>query len=234
MTTAPVDRPYRTIRQLLPVLVLLAMPACRDGDGAYFPLDGSRTWEYEARRSIRGEHHTQRLVVASMPAVRAAQGTIYPQRRIDGLTYLYRHDDDGIFRTDDAGTKLARILPGKIRPGQKWQEPGRVLFLEVTGAFKATFDERAQNLIPLEYVIEATDDVVETRAGRFNNCLRVKSTGSMFAGATLREFMGIRFIKVLQTEWYAPGVGLVKRVRQESTTPAEWNNEYQQELIASF
>ena len=34
------------------------------------------------------------------------------------------------------------------------------------------------------------------------------------------EFLGIRFIQVEQTEWYAPGVGLVKRVRTESTTPS--------------
>jgi len=88
-----------------------------------------------------------------------------------------------------------------------------------------------QQNIPLEFTVEAEDDTVTVGAGTFEHCLRVKATGSLFAGSTLQDFMGIRFIQVEQTDWYAPGVGLIRRVRNESTTPAEWNNTYTQELL---
>ena len=76
------------------------------------------------------------------------------------------------------------------------------------------------------------DDTVSVAAGTFRHCLRVRSRGSLFAGKTLQQFMGINDIDIDQTEWYAPGVGLVKTVRREFTTPGEFKNTYTQELVS--
>jgi hypothetical protein len=204
------------------------------GDGGYFPLDGGRTWDYEVRRSIKGEQHHQRLVLTSLPAADIDGTLYYPQKRLDDRIDLFTRSANGIARTGFGGTAALPVLPAEPKAGATWQAPGQILFLEVTGAFHATFQERKKQTIDLDFVIESVDDTVDVSAGRFEHCLRVKASGSMFAGATLQEFLGIRFIQVEQTEWYAPGVGLVKRVRKESTTPAEWNNDFEQELVAVY
>lgn len=213
-----------------PLLALLA--GCGGGNTDYFPLMGGQTWDYEVRRSIKGEVHRQRLVLTSLPSTVIEGEEYFPQLRMDDHVGLFRRAADGIVRINDEDAVALKVLPAELKLKATWQSRGNILFLEVTGAFHATFQERKKQTIDLEYVIEAMDDTVIVAAGSFSNCMRVKSSGSMFAGAALQEFLGIRFIQVEQTEWYAPGIGLVKRVRTESTTPAEWNNEYEQELVA--
>ena len=84
--------------------------------------------------------------------------------------------------------------------------------------------------VTVTYKIEDTDDTVTVTAGTFGHCLRVHGKGYLFAGRTLQEFMGIDTINIDQTEWYAPGVGLVKSVREEYTQPNEFRNTYTREL----
>lgn len=205
-----------------------AVSAAAEAD--YFPLGESHTWKYRVTRLIKGEEHQQKIFLASLPARTLGEDTFYPVRRLDDGIVIYQKTGEGIFRLDRNSSRRARILPAAITQDAKWAEDSSIHFLEVTGTFSPTFEERVQATMKLDHVVEATDDTVETAAGRFEHCLRVKATGSMFAGITLETFMGIRFIKVERTDWYAPGVGLVKRKRSEFTTPAEWNNEYLEEL----
>lgn len=213
-------------------LLLALLAGCGGGSTDYYPLVSGMTWDYQVRRSIKGEEHLQRLVLTSLPASVIEGNEYHPQLRMDDRMDLFRRAGNGIVRINEGDAAALLVLPAELKPKATWQAPGQILFLEVTGAFHATFQERKKQMIDLEYVIEAMDDTVDVAAGSFTNCMRVKSSGSMFAGATLQEFLGIRFIQVEQTEWYAPGIGLVKRVRKESTTPAEWNNEFEQELVA--
>ena len=213
--------------------LLLTASCGSDNAQDYFPLGGDQVWDYEIRRSIKGEQHKQRLILTSLPAANIEGAEYFPQLRIDDRVDVFSRTPDGITRVnfDKAGPPLS-VLPAQLKPKATWQAPGQILFLEITGAFHATFQERKKLTIDLDYTIEAMDDTVTVSAGRYSNCMRVKSSGSMFAGATLKEFLGIDFIQIEQTEWYAPGVGLVKRVRTESTTPADWNNQFEQELVA--
>lgn len=213
------------------LLAAIAGAGCREESSDYFPVGGDQTWDYEIRIMVKGEQHVQRLLLTALPTADVEGTDYYPQLRLNDEIDLFRRDQDGIVRVNAEGP-LLRVLPAELKPAVTWRTPGQILFLEVTGAFHATFQERKKKYIDLDYVIEAMDDTVQVRAGSFANCMRVKSTGSMYAGATLQEFLGIDFIQIEQTEWYAPGVGLVKRVRKESTTPADWSNEYRQELLA--
>ncbi len=217
----------------LALMAMLAAAGCGHSDPAdYFPLGGKQMWDYEIRRSIKGEQHVQRLVLTSLPAANVDGTEYFPQLRLDGRVDVFSRSGDGIERVNFANSPALPVLPAELKPKATWKAPGQILFLEITGAFHATFQARKKLTIDLEYVVEAMDDTVDVAAGHFSNCMRVKSSGSMFAGATLKEFLGISFIQIEQTEWYAPGVGLVKRVRKESTTPADWNNYFEQELLA--
>lgn len=205
---------------------------CGRGAPDYFPLGGTQTWDYEIRRSIKGEQHRQRLLLTSLPAAEIEGMEYFPQLRLDDRVDVFSRSRDGITRVNFANTAALPVLPAELKTRTTWRAPGQILFLEVTGVFHGTFQERKKHTIDLDYVIDAMDDTVAVAAGRFTHCMRIKSTGSMFAGATLTEFLGIHFIQIEQTEWYAPGVGLVKRVRKESTTPADWSNLFEQELLA--
>jgi hypothetical protein len=215
---------------LLAAALLLA--GCGQSPSDYFPLGGEQRWQYDITRTIKGETRRQKLIVANLRATELAGRQVFPRRRLDGAVELYERTADGVLRVYPDAKQRQTVLPAVPAPGVAWQGETQIMFLEVTGAFSATFEARMQQSIPLSYVVESADETVEVAAGRFAHCLRVKSNGSMFAGGTLREYMGIRFVQVEQTDWYAPGVGLVKRVRREFTTPAEWNNEYTEELSA--
>ena len=79
--------------------------------------------------------------------------------------------------------------------------------------------------------IESIDDVVKVKAGRFTNCIRINGKGSIYGGGgTLKEFMAIDNINIETVDWYAAGVGLIKRTRKEYTYPLEFENHYLEEL----
>ena len=63
--------------------------------------------------------------------------------------------------------------------------------------------------------IEELDDTVEIRSGRFPHCLHVVLKGT----TTVRADRGhaVAEVAVEHQEWYAPGVGLVRTTRTESS-----------------
>ena len=213
-------------------LLLTGSSGCTQGSGDYFPLDAGRSWDYRVTRTIRGEVREQRLLLGSVAPTTVEGVVYYPRRLLDGRLEFHERAPEGVLAVDPVSGKKSLVLPQAPEAGRTWQGGTHIHFLEVTGVFAPTFQERVQKTIPLEFRVEAGDETVTVGAGTFENCLRVRATGSLFAGSTLKDFMGIRFISVEQTDWYAPGVGLVRRVRNEYTTPADWNNQYVQELLA--
>lgn len=210
--------------------LLLSGAGCGEQVPDYFPLDTQRSWEYRISRTIKGETQQQKLIIANLPAAALDGAVYYPRRRLDDRIELYERTERGIFRVDPAARSRSHVLPPAANTGAQWRDSTKILFLEMTGVFSPTFGKRIQDAIELDYVIESLDETVDVAAGRFARCMRVRATGSLFAGNTLQTFLGIRFLKVEQTDWYAPGVGLVKRVRNEYTTPAEFSNQYVEEL----
>lgn len=68
----------------------------------------------------------------------------------------------------------------------------------------------------LNYEVESADDVVVVAAGRFENCLRVRGSGrTAFDGG---RYIGTAEVRVEQLDGYAPGLGLVRAERRETTT----------------
>jgi hypothetical protein len=214
------------------VLVFCLLPgACGTADTSWFPLSQGYWWQYSAIRSIRGEAHRQKLVLANLPAVNIEGKTLVPRKRADGQIDYYESTDEGIYRVDinDGSRDLEFQQPVKV--GSKWQRKSKILFLEVTGAFEATYNSRIKQDILVDYEIESIDDVVNVAAGRYENCVRIKGKGSLYGGGgSLEEFMDIDNINIETLEWYAPGVGLIKRSRKEYTYPLKFENHYLEEL----
>ena len=181
---------------------------------------------------MRGELHTQRLIFSNGESLVVKGKRYYPRTGLSGHREYFRRTDGGILHVNPVSGKQYQVLKFPLKKGQTWQADSKIKVLEVTGTFTPTFRARIINPVTLTYRIEDMDDTVSVAAGTFRHCLRVRSRGSLFAGKTLQQFMGINDIDIDQTEWYAPGVGLVKTVRREFTTPGEFKNTYTQELVS--
>ena len=153
------------------------------------------------------------------------------QAALDGQKEQFEKNENNFMRREEELQRRDLQLQEPMEVGAKWQRTSRILFLEVTGAFEATYNRRIKEDIVLDYEVESIDDVVDVAAGHFENCLRVKGFGSIYGGGgSLEEFMDIDDINIETVEWYAPGVGLVKRTRKEYTHPLKFENHYSEEL----
>jgi len=213
------------------LFICLLLCACGSPDTSWFPLSEGYWWQYSATRVIRGEPHLQKLIVANLPSVKVNGTTLFPRKRADGQIIYYEKSDKAIYRVDPEDGSKTLLLQEPIEVGSKWQAPSRILFLKVTGAFESTYNQRIKRDIVIDYEIESIDEEVKVAAGRFTNCIRIKGFGSLYGGGgTLEEFMNIDTINIETVDWYAPGVGLIKRTRKEYTHPLEFENNYIEEL----
>ncbi len=213
------------------LLIGLFLSGCTSPDTSWFPLSEGYWWQYSAIRSIKGEDHIQKLILASLPSVTVEGKTLFPRKRADGQLEYYEKSDSGVYRInlDDGARDF--LLPDSPQPGMKWKGKSKILFLEVTGAFEATYNERIKEEINMEYEVVSVNEVIKVPAGSFENCVRVRGFGSLYGGGgTLEEFLDIDDINIETLDWYAPGVGLIKRTRKEYTHPLAFENQYSEEL----
>ncbi|MEX2524413.1 MAG: hypothetical protein WD750_05605 [Gammaproteobacteria bacterium] len=215
------------------LLITWLVAGCNQtGDNSYFPLSDGLSWEYRIDFRIKEEPKTQKLIFSTRPPIDLDGQRYHSRVSLSGPRYFYQETDDGIVHVDPVSGDRSTVLAYPIKERQSWQKTSRIRILEVSGAFTPTFKARIAQPITMDYVIEATGETVNVTAGEFENCIRVHGKGRLFAGRTLQDYMGIDSIYIEQTEWYAPGTGLVKKVRTEYTEPNEFKNTYSRELLA--
>ena len=230
-----------TAQQRLPAALaclLLLCGGCGRGDRAYYPTDTGRWWYYETRAEVRSETSRQRLFVSNLKR----EGERLIQRRQAAQQHVYSITPDGLqhegFSEGGAGDTSAvqaaqhMVLPSKPEPGQQWAFKSRLRVID-----SRTFapEDRLARL-PLNLDMQASvskiDETVQVPAGRYEGCVRVDSTGKMNVPVDHAQ----SFVEVVaeQSEWYAPGVGLVRLERKEhSDSTFLQNGSYVQELLAT-
>lgn len=212
-------------------ILFLSLSSCSGPDNSIFPLQEGIWWEYSVIRIIKGEPHEQKLVEATLAEIEINGEMLVPRKRPDGRVEYYQRTKDGVSKVNPEDGSKTLILSDPIEVGTKWQSDSKILFLEVTGAFEATYNRKIKDPITIDYEIVSVDETVKVAAGKFRNCVRVEGKGSLYGGGgSLKEFMAIDTINIETIDWYAPGVGLVKRERKEYTHPLEFENHYSEEL----
>lgn len=206
------------------MLLLLAGCGARPPGSDLFPLEAGRRWTYELRtewEDQRVERETRAFETRGRQTL--ADGSSAWLRHGDaGMDYWLRADDSGIYRVAsrsvlDAEPRLdaARryVLKAPVAPGTQWSAATTAYLLQRRQGFPPEL-RHSHPEIPMHYVIEALDEAVDTRAGRFEGCVRVKGSAALrlYADAVA----GWRDLPLLTTEWYCPGVGLVKLRREEA------------------
>lgn len=214
-----------------PVLSLLALPLAAlsasgcggpRSDTPLFPLDAGHRWTY--RVSTEFENNTserEELTVRTLGRADIDGQPTWQRRSETGVDYWLRSDASGIFRvaskTDlDAEPKADSppryVLKAPYVAGTQWQSTTTAYLLQRRNDFPREIRHTHPSL-PMLYQIEATDVPVETPAGKFEHCLRVKgvATVRLYADAT----SGWKDLPLTTLEWYCPGVGLARLERNE-------------------
>ena len=237
-TAKPVraTQPPGRLTRICALVCLLALGPARAAVAPdVFPANPGRWWYYSTVVKVLDEQRQQRMFIANV----AFDGRTLLQRRQGGWDHLYAIGDDGVshqaYINRRAGGREAREAPATLLPlplvnGASWQYRSRLRLVE-TRTFAAE-DRLGNRYLPVDLSarVTATDATVEVPAGRFRDCVKIEATGVTLVPAD-RSNLEVE-VRVTQTEWYAPGVGLVKTTRAETAdSPFLRNGEYVQELL---
>jgi hypothetical protein len=207
------------------LLLPIAAAGCSAAPSApYFPLDAGHQWTYDVTTQWEreGEPQTTSLVLSTLGRERLTGGDEAWRRRSDsGADYWLRADDSGVWRmaaksdldhepVPDPAPRW--VLKAPFAVGTQWQAPTISYLLRRRHEF-AREVRRAHPELPMTYTIEAVGEAVQTRAGRFADCLRVRGSGALRLYAD--RAVGLKDMALTSTEWYCRGVGLVRLVREE-------------------
>lgn len=219
----PLSRRFgRATAALLAALAACGEPAPAEG---YFPLAGGHRWEYDQRIEWENqviEHETLVLSTEGREEVEGLEGgPAWRRRSASGVDYWLRSDDSGIYRVamksdletlprPDPARRYVLKVPFAV--GTNWQATTTAYLLRRRQEFPREI-RHTHPSVPMSYTIEAVGEKVGTRAGRFDDCLRVRGE------ARLRLFadpvQGWRDLPLTTLEWYCKGVGLVRLERDE-------------------
>lgn len=197
----------------------------------YFPTHPGYQWEYDISRKtpILLEPVLQKSIVLNLKAETRAGVRRYPKRYANGGKRFFTKSATGVWHDGTGENGRAQLIAYPPEPGTEWSAPSRLYLFDLP----KKLDEGRKLIsrdLTLDYAIASRDETVEVPAGRFSDCLRIDAVG--FLDLPRRLMLGIKIIKVKQTEWYAPGVGLIKKTRQEYALPNLYPSEYTQVLTA--
>jgi hypothetical protein len=207
-------------------LTLLALVGCNakattDND-SYFPLQAGHRWVYDVKTEWENNtvEHEERVILAQ-GADTIEGGEAWRRRSESGVDYWLRSDASGVYRVamksdvelEPQLDKAKRyVLRAPLTVGTTWQHTTTTYLLQRRNEFPREIRHTHPN-VPMLYTIEATNEAVQTRAGTFDRCLRVKGVSALrlYADAVV----GWKDMVLITREWYCQGVGLVRLVREE-------------------
>ena len=208
----------------LTLAALCGLAACGAPAGQdLFPLQAGAEWHYRVLTQLEdGEPDEDTLVLRALGKETLADGSsAWHRRSDDGMDWWLRSDDTGIYRvasksdsdpepTPDGARRYVLKLPYQV--GTEWRATTAAYLLQRPQQFPRELRSTHRD-IPMVYVLEGLDDVVKTPAGEFAHCLRVAGRAEL--RLYLDPVAGWGDLPLKTTEWYCPGPGLVKILREE-------------------
>ena len=193
----------------------------------YFPLHKGLTWHYQVTKSLTDQktvffdYHVENTGKINNDE-HYPNDDIYVRHTSDGTDYFFIQDDVASYRvakrtiveqTPRFDETLRQIIPSAqaMEVDSSWTNNTKA-YLIYTVPPHIMRKDIGSNLSMLFQVV-AKDETVTVPAGTFKHCIKIVGTAefSFFADAV----QGYKTVPVTQTEWYAPGVGLVKLERDE-------------------
>ena len=193
-----------------------------------FPLEAGHRWQYDLRTDWENNvvEHESRVITTEGRTTLPGGGPAWRRRSADGVDWYLRADATGTYRvatkndlaeepTPDAQPRF--VLKAPLAVGTTWQHSTAPYLLRRRADFPPEI-RHSHPAVPMIYTIAALGDTVAVRAGQFEGCVRVTGLGAVRLFAD--PVAGWRDVPLKTTEWYCPGPGLVKLVREEMVASA--------------
>ncbi len=210
---------------VLALAVAVALAGCGKQDQSYHPVNAGHSWLYHITLETMEGASSQKQAISSLPARDTGSGLNFVYRSLTGIETLYRDSDRGRERTGFViqDGKISRfiedpalILPRQLDIGTQWDSVIQTQALKRKGTPGETFGFELLASVPITNRIVAVDEVVDVPAGRFRDCLKIESLGSVAHAGN--QYNVTTMITVTQTQWFARGIGLIKRSIVEKST----------------
>ena len=211
-------------RFVLPIVSLLGLAACQPQppSASYFPLEEGRSWTYQSITEFESQAAERDiLVLRNLGKTTLADGVAWHRRSDSGMNYWLRQDGSGVYRVAsrpdiheqyEIDVPHRFVLKEPLQVGTQWQASTTAYILHRRQDFPREI-RHSHPHIPMRYTLTDVQQSLETLAGHFDGCLLVRGQ------ATLRLFAdpvtGWKDMPLSTREWYCPGVGLVKLIREE-------------------
>ncbi len=212
--------------------LLLLLSACDRPAAGYFPVEPGYEWNYDVKRTIPPLQGlvTQKIIVRNLHPVVEGGNTYYPKIYANGRKFFYTRSTEGIGRTSPGSGSVERVIGFPLSEGTDWSSTARLQLFDLPKKLADGWNGLSRYMT-MDYAVTSLDEAVNVPAGHFSRCLRIDAVG--FLDLPERIMLGIRMIKVEQTQWYAPEVGLIKMTRREFAIPNLYPSEYTQ-VLTSF
>ncbi|MDE2371248.1 MAG: hypothetical protein KGN16_19925 [Burkholderiales bacterium] len=191
--------------------------------GDWFPLAAGHRWTYRVTTTGGDEGETRETqVMKTLGRDDLVGGAAWHRRSSSGVDYWLRVEADGIYRVASKNDLQADPVPDQPpRPvlkapyavGTQWQSNTTAYLLMRRNEFPREI-RYTHPSIPMSYRIEAVDDRIETPAGAYAPCLRVRGTAAVHLYAD--PATGWSDLPLVTLEWYCRGVGLARIERTET------------------
>lgn len=225
-------RLFLTALLLAPALALMGGCGKSDGGSTLFPLEDGHRWTYSVVTTYSNPvlpPDRDRLVLSSRGSGPLGSGQAFRRSNNNGADYWLRSDATGIYRVASKGPLDVQpqadeppryVLHAPYQVGTTWTAPTRPYVLQRTNETPRELRHvRRYQAIPMVYRIEAIDQDLQTPAGGFKGCMRVRGVADV--RFYVDEALTWKDLPMTTREWYCPGVGLA-RVEREEPTPSKF------------
>ncbi len=197
--------------------------SCSKKEYSYFPLNKGYKWQYDVILITKDGLLNQKYILNNIGKNELDGKPVYLRESLDGTVLYYSITDEGIYYLGNDNNRTVEekfnediqlVIPEKISVGSVWEQTTVTKLLKKTGPPQKTVLKIIAD-VPLEVKVESMNETVSVLAGRFDRCMKVTMSGFAFKDAG--NYIGLTMVSVEQTNWYAPGVGLIKMERVETT-----------------
>lgn len=214
------------LNYFLATFFLALFTGCSNKEYSYFPLSSGLKWHYNVSLTTRDGLEKQKYILHNIGSDKLNGEPVFLRKSLDGTVLYYSISNNGIYYLGSLDSRAINpkfyadkriVIPKPLTIDTKWSQITYTKLLKKTGPPQRT-EYKIIAEVPLEIKIESLDDSIIVPAGEFNNCMRIKMKGSAYKDAG--NYVGLTLVNVEQTNWYSPGIGLVKMERLETTQSA--------------
>ena len=216
--------------KIITSIIIVLLACCSQPSNDYFPFGETIKWEYRYTKDLGNNHHEGKSIIVQLPSIKAENIIYFPFRYAHGETVYYSETGTGIHRAPNREQNGKLFLKMPFELNTSWQRETNIELLNSRHeSFSGgeSFISQGEKIF-LESKIVSFNETITVPAGSFSEVMRIDSNASV---TVIERTRGIDQILIKQSEWYAKGVGHIKRSRNEISVPDKYVAKQVTELL---